>query len=111
MCPSGCCHVVDRKRSSLDHIELKNVFSRRAHVFEDHSIHFELKGAFRSALRTALDEVIGGYELGSVSHMTRGWKLFMLLPRLLLHWPSRGGMVAKKKVRGKDHLVPKKACG
>ena len=55
---------------------------------KDHSVI--LKGAFRSALRTALDEVIAGHELGSESRMTRGWKLFLLLPRLLLHRPSRG---------------------
>ena len=59
-------------------------------------------------LRTAVDEVIAGHELGSESRMTRGWKLFMLLPRLLLHPPSWGGMVPRKKVGGKDHLVPRR---
>ena len=81
--------------ASLDHFELKSVFSRRARVLS--TIPFILKGAFRSALRTAL-EVNAGHEMGSESRMMRGWKLFMLLPRLLLHRPSRGGMVPRKKM-------------
>ena len=75
--------------ASLDVVELKSVFSRQA--------PFILKGAFRSALRTALDEVIAGHDQGNESRMTRGWKLFMLLPRLLLHRPARGGMVPREK--------------
>ena len=91
--------------ASLDH--LKNVFSPRAHVLK--TIPSILKGAFRCALKTALDEVIAGKELGSESRMTRGWKLFMLFPRLLLprllwHQPSgdpekswRNGSFGSKK--------------
>ena len=46
--------------ASLDVVELKSVFSRRAHLLR--TIPFILKGAFRSALRTALDEVIAGHD-------------------------------------------------
>ena len=98
--PEAPIHLLPRDRqdafASLDHVELKSVFSRRARVLR--TIPFILKGAFRSALRTALDEVIAGHKLGSESRMTRGSKLFMLLPRLLLHRPSRGGMVPRKKL-------------
>ena len=82
--------------ASLDVVELKSVFSHRAHLLR--TIPFILKGAFRSALRTGLDEVIAGHDQGNESRLTRGWKLFMLLPRLLLHRPARGGMVPRKKL-------------
>ena len=82
--------------ASLDGVQFKNVFSRRPRLMR--TIPFVLKGAFRCALRTALDEVIAGHEQGNDSRMARGWKLFMLLPRLLLFRPSRGGMVPKKKL-------------
>ena len=92
LCPRGRQEIF----TSLDVVELKSVFSRRAHLLR--TIPFILKGAFRSALRTALDEVIAGHDQGNQSRMTRGWKLFMLLPRLLLHRPARGGMVPRKKL-------------
>ena len=82
--------------ASLDVVELKSVFSRRAHFLR--TIPFILKGAFRSALRTTLDKVIAGHNQGNESRMTRGWKLFMFLPRLLLHCPASGGMVPRKKL-------------
>ena len=91
--------------ATLDHVELKNVFSRRAHVLR--TIPFILKGAFRSALRTTL----AGHELGSESRMTRGWKLFMLLPRLFAASAIPGRDGAQKRVGGKDHLVPRRFVG
>ena len=33
-----------------------------------------------------------------VLHQERGWKLFLLIPRLLLHRPPRGGLVPKSKL-------------
>ena len=92
LCPRGRQEAF----ASLDVVELKSVFSRRAHLLR--TIPFILKGAFRSALRTTLDEVIAGRDQGNESRMTRGWKLFMFLPRLLLHGPARGGMVPRKKL-------------
>ena len=43
----------------------------------------------------ALQGVLRGYELQSDMRITRGWKLFMLRPRLLLFRPRRGGKVSK----------------
>ena len=42
--------------------------------------------------------VLQGYQTHSVARTTQGWKLLLLLlPRLLLHRPLRGGKVTRKK--------------
>ena len=46
--------------ASLDSVDLKSIFNDRAHVMR--SIPFIMKGAFRCALRTALEEVTSGVE-------------------------------------------------
>ena len=60
-----------------------------------------MKGAFRCALRTALEEVTSGVERHSDIRVIRGWKLFLLLPRLLLYRPSRGGHVPRKQLEAR----------
>ena len=45
----------------------------------------------------AMDEALESDQLRS----ERGWKLFMLLPRLLLFRPPRGGNVHKSKLAGR----------
>ena len=80
--------------ASLDGVTLRDVFDTRASVM--HSVPHFLKGAFRGAIRVALQGILRGYELQSDLRITRGWKLFMLLPRLLLFRPRRGGKVSKK---------------
>ena len=42
-----------------------------------------LRGPFRNALKFALEEAIARDEV----RQSRGWKLFMMLPRALLHRP------------------------
>ena len=50
-----------RLRSNADEVsDLKSTFTDRGHVMR--SIPFTMKGAFRCALRTALEEVISGIE-------------------------------------------------
>ena len=68
--------------ASLVSVDLKSIFTDRAHVMR--SIPFIMGGAFRCALRTALEEVISGIERHCDIRVIRGWKLFLLLPRLLL---------------------------
>ena len=65
------------------------------------SIPFIMKGAFRCALRTALEEVISGIERHCDIRIIRGWELFLLLPRLLLYRPSRGGHVPRKQLEAR----------
>ena len=58
-----------------------------------------VKGAFRGDLVLAMDEALAGLAALDERRQERAWKLFMLLPRLLLHRPSRGGLVKKSKLR------------
>ena len=55
--------------------------------------HF-VKGPFRNALKLALEEASTQDEVRQV----RGWKLLMLLPRMVLHRGPRGGLVPKSKL-------------
>ena len=75
----------------LDTIDLRTTFAR-ASVMK--SIPHWLKGPFRNALKMAMEEAIRP----GVLHQERGWKLFLLIPRLLLHRPPRGGLVPKSKL-------------
>ena len=43
--------------------------------------------AFRNALRVALSEILEGSAAGDELREERGWKLFFLLPRMLLSRP------------------------
>ena len=47
-------------------------------------------------MRVALEEV--SEAAGNLVQLERGWKLFLLLPRMLLHRPPRGGLISKSKL-------------
>ena len=49
-------------------------------------------------MKVALDEIIAGYESRSVFRQERGWKLLLLLLRMLLHRSRRGGPVSRDKL-------------
>ena len=49
-------------------------------------------------MRLVFEEILEGHEVFSNTRMSRGWKLLMLLPRMLLHRPSRGGCVSQKQL-------------
>ena len=80
----------------LDEVCLKDEFNHRAHVFE--VVPFVVRGAFRGAMWLAFEEILEGHEVHSNTRMSRGWKLLMLLPRMLLHRPSDGGHISRKQV-------------
>ena len=80
--------------ASLDEVDLTEVFSKRAVVMR--SVPRVIRGACRNVMRVALEEVARGLDERSETRMTRGWKLFLLLPRLLLWRPVTGGLVSKK---------------
>ena len=46
----------------------------------------------------ALDEATVGSSVEDLARQERGWKLFLLLPRLLLHRPPGGGLLSKEKL-------------
>ena len=51
---------------------------------------------FRNAMRVALEEV--SEAAGNSVQLEKGWRLFLLLPRMLLHRPPRGGLISKSKL-------------
>ena len=55
-----------------------------------------LQGAYRAAMRQALNAVILGEERSDVVLQIRGWKLFFLVSSMFLFRPSRRGLVPKK---------------
>ena len=54
-----------------------------------------IRGPFRNAMRMALEEITVP---GDFVRQERGWKLFMLLPRLFFHRPARCGLISRKKL-------------
>ena len=68
----------------MDRVDLDNIFRRRAEVMK--TIPSFLRGPFR---------------IGRSQHVrhARGWKLFLLLPRMLPMRGTRGGFISKEKLR------------
>ena len=57
-----------------------------------------MKGAFRTALRLSFQEAAKARAARNVEQEMQAWKLFMLVPRMLLTKPPRGGAVSKAKL-------------
>ena len=72
---------------------LGRIYSRRATVMRS-SPQF-LRGL---AIRVAMKEITHGVDDIDERRQIRGWKLFFLLPRLLLFRPHRGGNLPKKNL-------------
>ena len=67
---------------SLDELNLVVELSRRPSVMKSPPAF--LRGAFRSALELAIQEAVQGCETVDLMRQERGWKLLMMLPRMLL---------------------------
>ena len=80
--------------ASLDEFHVLEIFKSRARVVR--TVPLFLKGAFRGALRVAFEEAQCARDNNDDVRNCRAWKLFMLLPRMLLSRPPRGGQVPKK---------------
>ena len=78
--------------ATLDSIILPDLLKKRPSVMR--SVPHFLKGPFRNALQLALEEAVSEEFIGQ----ERCWKLMLLLPRMLLHRPPRGGLIAKDKL-------------
>ena len=85
----------------LDSVDLHVVFRTRALVMK--SVPVLLKGVFKAALICAMREVLDGNNQGHELRAECGWKMLMLLPRMLLARP-RGGKVSKKKLQERIDL-------
>ena len=78
--------------STLEEVDLTRIFRLRASVMK--TIPSFLRGPFPTALRMVTTETVHPILL----RQDRSWKLLLLLPRLLLHRPPRGGLVSKRKL-------------
>ena len=88
--------------ASLDECDFRTVFQRRAVVMR--TVPPILRGPFWNALRIAMDEAIGGTEVFDELRQERAWKLFLLLPRMLLQRRGRGGLVPRSKIEERLRL-------
>ena len=84
-------------------VDLKDRFKFRACVMC--TVPHFTKGAFRLGLRAAPEEVLAGFSQRSDVRLAKGWKLFMLLARMMLHKPPRGGRVPRKKMEERVQLL------
>ena len=89
--------------ASLDMVDMREVFRRRAVVMR--TVPVFLKGAFKAAFRVALEERLLGEAGGDFIKVQRAWKLFMLLPRMILFRPPRGGKVTRKQLEERCQAV------
>ena len=81
---------------SLDHVDLVHLFSIRAVVMK--SPPKFVQEAYRAAMRIALEETVLGHQAQNEDRQSRGWKLFVLLPRMLLFRPPRRGLIPKQRI-------------
>ena len=82
--------------ASLDSVNVEEDFVTRACVMK--SPPRFLQGAYRSAMRIALSEADRARDARDTTGQVRAWKLFLLLPRILLFRPPRGVFVQKSRL-------------
>ena len=85
-------HDIRGNNAAIREAFLHTIFDKRALVMK--SVPRFLRGSFRNAMRVAIDEAL----LENKARRSRGWKLFLLLPRMLLHRSGRGGFISKSKL-------------
>ena len=83
--------------SSLDMLDLGDVFSQRIHTLQS-CPHF-LRGRLQFSFSFALRERHRAREVGDVLAETRAWKMFGLIPMMLLHRPKGSGSVRIDELR------------
>ena len=88
-------------REGFRHLDEENVsmlFETRANVLK--TVPHFLKDPYRTAMRIALTEASCGDEFRRV----RGWKLFLLLPRVPLSRKPGGGLISREKLTSRLSL-------
>ena len=63
------------------------------------------------ALGVACQEILEGMKANSEVRTVRGWKLFLVLPRMMLFRPGRGGPVSRKKLEARVRQFQEGALG
>ena len=78
---------------AMDRVNVVEIFRHRAAVMK--SVPRFLRGPLRNAMKLALEKVLASDQ--EVRQKKRGWKVLMMLPRMLLHrYPGRGHISRKK---------------
>ena len=80
----------------LDEVDVVEVFEVRAQVMK--TVPKFMKGVFRGGLKLSLQEIAKGRARNDSVMETRGWKLFLSLPRLLLFRPPSRRIGAQGQV-------------
>ena len=78
---------------SLNEVDVQHIFRDRAVVIK--SLPRLIRGAYKSAMRMALKEAVDRDTVGDELGLCRAWKLFLLLPWMMLLRPPRGGFIPK----------------
>ena len=86
----------DSSWSKLDQVLLSQVFDTRFRVLQSCPDHF--RGRFRQAARCALEARLQASIAGDLTAEHRAWKLFCLLPFMLLRKPIQQGRVEKSEL-------------
>ena len=83
--------------ASLDMVELEEqVYEVRALAMK--SVPNFVKGAFRRVLKISLEEILRVQVAGNEEVTIKGWKLFFLLPRMLLCRLPRRSLIPRKRL-------------
>ena len=91
-----------RAFASLDSVNSMECFNHRSRLMQ--SVPWLMRGAFRSAVQEALSEIVAGAAAEDEVKATRGWKLLLLLPRMILFRPSRGSTIPRNKLQARVEL-------
>ena len=87
--------AIQEALQSSDFVDVQSVFRDRACLMRSPPVF--LRGMYKSALRVALTEF---HQAGRDDRRRcRAWKLLLLLPRLLLFRPARGGLLPKRQLQ------------
>ena len=78
---------------AMDSVDFEDEFLTRACVIQ--CVPAFLRGLYRASMRFVLIEADRAREASDTVALSRAWKLFLILPRLLLHRPPRGGNIPK----------------
>ena len=87
-------------------VNLTVVFRQRAAVMR--TVPHFLRSSFRNATKLAPEEATWENHRMDTVRQERGWKLFMLLPRMLLHRPPGGGLISKEKLVGRVQMFARR---
>ena len=83
----------------LDQVTLADHFKKRVRTLEN--VPRAFRGRFRSALLSTLDRIAEAEEEGQPVLLERAWKLWCLLPKMLLRVPQGSGKEGRKELQNR----------